>query len=394
MEEPYRDEKPGDAAEEGTLAHLLADTFIKYRLKRISKLDMDVIVKGVEAHRLYMPAMRKHVDDYVAYIFEQYNTALVHTNDAQLITEEKTDLRAYVPDGDGTVDVKIIADTTLRIIDLKFGKGVPVSAVENKQLMLYALGSYLEYNFMYDIQNVHMTIYQPRLDSVTNYIIPVADLLEWAESVVKPRAKLAFKGQGDFVAGDHCNFCKVKGTCRAVAEYNLELAKFEFAAAHQLTDLEISDILSRAEQFKSWLKGVEDQALHDAVNKGRKVPGYKVVMGKSNRKYSSEDKVAAALLSIGYTESDIYKPKALLGLQDLEGKTGKDEFAKFVAPLLIKPQGQPTLAPLTDERPEYSTKGAAQADFANVDLSEHLAAEQVKTIRQKSKKDTDVSNLF
>jgi len=279
--------------------------------------------------------------------------------------EQRLDLTKYIPEGFGTGDVIIIADGTLKSIDLKYGKGVPVSAENNKQTMLYALGAVEEFEVMFDLKDVEMVIYQPRLDSISTFTMSVADLKKWANEELIPRAALAFEGLGEFAPGKHCRFCKARATCKANADYNLEIAKYDFKDGALLDDAAIADILNRASTFEKWLKGVEDYALSEAVLNGKKWPGYKVVEGKSNRKYSDDATVAEALVEHGWSADQIYNKK-LLGLTDMRALLTKPVFEKTVGPYIIKPPGKPTLVPESDKRPVFDKIEAAANDFADV----------------------------
>lgn len=229
--------------------------------------------------------------------------------------------------------------------------------------MLYGLGALREFDYIYDIHTVRMTIYQPRLDSVSSWEISVDELKQWAEEILKPLAALAFKGEGQFVAGKHCRFCKVASTCKANAEMNLEIAKYDFKVPTFLSDDEVSDILNRADIFLKWIAGVEDHALAEAIN-GKKWPGFKLVEGRSNRQYSDQDKVANKLIKQGFTEDKIFT-KSLLGITAMEKVLTKAVFQTTLSDLIIKPPGKPTLVPDADKRPEFSSAESAKMDFAN-----------------------------
>lgn len=231
--------------------------------------------------------------------------------------------------------------------------------------MLYALGALKEFIFAYDIDAVRMTIFQPRIDNFSTFEVSVDDLLTWAEVDLKPKAKLAFAGEGEFSPGSHCQFCKAKAVCKANADYNLELAKYDFAVPELLTDEEVSDILERSSNFTSWLKSVSEYALSEAVLNGKKWPGFKLVEGRSNRTYSDEIAVATRLTEKGFAEDLIYK-RELLGITAMEKVIGKKEFALHLNDLIIKPQGKPTLAPAGDKREELNSVDAAQKEFAEV----------------------------
>jgi uncharacterized protein DUF2800 len=366
LEQQFPD-NAGQAAAEGTLAHALGELLLKKELKLIKKFQFEKELAAIKANELYDNSMFGHCEDYRDFVMERYYDAQARTKDALIFLEQKIDLTEYIPEGFGTTDSNIIADHILDVVDLKYGKGVPVSAEQNRQMMVYALGALLAFDMMYDVSVVRMTIYQPRIDNISTWEIPVKDLRKWAENELRPRAKLAFAGEGEFVAGKHCRFCKARGACKANADFNLELAKYDFKDTSLLTDEEISDILDRAKTFITWVGGVEDYALDQAVNHGKKWPGYKVVEGRSNRKYSNEEEVAKVLTGKGYAEEVIYKKK-LLGITDMEKELGKSTFADLLTPLIIKPAGKPALAPLSDKRAEYHSSEAAAIEFAEVDI--------------------------
>ena len=276
------------------------------------------------------------------------------------ISEQQLEFTEYVPEGFGTSDANIISDKILDVFDFKYGKGVPVSAVNNTQLKLYGLGAYLKYSWMYEIEIIRMTIIQPRLGSVTTDEISVKDLLFWAENKVKPKAEQAFNYKGSFVPGDHCGFCKGKVGCKALAKYNLEIAKHEFMDPNTLTDEDTSDILSRAKMFKSWIKAVEDNALDQAVNHEKTWPGFKVVSGTSRRTISDPDEAVKILKKDGYDESMLYKPKQLEGITALEKLTGKKHFTELLGGIIVKPPGKPALVPESDKRQSINS---AAKDF-------------------------------
>jgi hypothetical protein len=363
LEQQFPD-NAGQAAAEGTLAHSLGELITKFKLKKISKQVYQRELKKIEADKLFDQSMMDHAESYSVFVLERYYEAQSHTKDAVIYLEHLLNLTDYVPDGFGTGDSVIIADGTMEIIDLKYGKGVLVTATNNKQMMLYALGALKDFDFIYDIDTVRMTIFQPRLDNFSTWEVKVEDLLSWAELDLKPKAALAFKGEGEFLPGTHCQFCKAKAMCKANADYNLELARYEFAIPELLTDEEVADILERAKNFTDWLKAVTGHALNEAVNNGKKWPGWKLVEGKSNRTYSDETAVANRLVEKGFAEDLIYK-RELLGITAMEKAIGKKEFAVHLGGLIIKPQGKPTLAPTSDKREELNSVDAAQKEFAD-----------------------------
>lgn len=358
------------AAAEGTLAHALGELMILH--KHFGVGNYAERLAEIQAHELYNEDMHSHIEDYSNFVMEQYNTAKGHTKDAVLLLEQKLDLTAFIPEGFGTGDVVIIADHTLDFTDLKYGKGVPVSAHENKQMMLYALGALHEFGYMYNIKKVRMTIYQPRLDSISTYELTVEELMDWAHNELKPKAQLAFAGEGEYAPGDACRFCRAKAVCRAHADYNLQLAKYDFMDPQLLSDDEIADILTRADNFTKWLSAVSEHALAEAVNNGKRWPGYKLVEGRSNRAYTDTDAILNVLTTkAGFDASKVTEPLKLLPITKLEKAISKAAFEKHVNQFVVKPPGKPALVPASDKRPEYNSTEGAALDFASA-LNEEL----------------------
>lgn len=356
-------DKGSEAADEGTLAHALAELVILGKLKYATKATLKKDSDKIKEHRLYDGAMLEHVEQYAVFVMERFADAGQRSNDPQIFLEQRLDLTDYAPESFGTGDVIIIAEGVLDLIDLKYGKGVPVSAVENKQMLLYALGALKEFDWMYDIETVRMTIYQPRLDNFSTWDISVPDLKAWAENFLKPKALAAFNGDGEYVPGDHCRFCKAKAVCKANADKNLEIVQYEFRQGGLLRDDEVADILNQADTIKQWLSAVEEMALAASVNEGKKWPGWKLVEGRSNRQYSDQQAISDRLIEEGFTEEMIFKPKALIGITEMEKAIGKKIFAEHLGDLVIKPPGKPTLVPESDKRPEYNSQESAVADF-------------------------------
>lgn len=370
LEQQFPD-RSGAAASEGTLAHALSELLIRFKSKMILKTQYTKTLKEIKANSQYEDAMFDYADTYACYVMETFSAAQAHTKDAVLLVEQKLDLSEYVPEGFGTGDVMIIANQVLDFIDLKYGKGVEVSAINNKQMMLYALGALRNFDCLFDIETVRMTIYQPRLDNISTFEMSVADLKHWAETELKPRAAMAFAGEGEFAPGEVCRFCKAAATCKANAAFNLELAKYEFKESPLLEDQEVSDILSRADLFTKWINAVEEHAQNEAILNGKKWPGYKLVEGRSNRVYADEAKVAETLLAKGLTEDAIYTKK-LLGITAMEKELGKSDFATYLSSLVVKPAGKPTLVPASDKRPELNSAANAANDFAEVMTEEMM----------------------
>jgi hypothetical protein len=287
--------------------------------------------------------MEDVANSYVLFILEIIEGA----SNPQVLIEQRLDFSDFVPDGFGTGDCVILAEDTIHLADLKYGTGLIVEAEENTQLMLYGLGCLQLFDGIYDIKKINMTIFQPRRDNISTYEMSKEDLLKWAEEYVKPRAKLAHDGVGDFCAGDWCQFCKVKATCRERARANLELAKLDFALPPTLADEEIEEILGQLEDLTSWAKDIQEYALSRAKS-GKRWAGFKLVEGRSNRKYSDEEKVAETVAQAGY---EPYEQK-LLGITAMTKLLGNKKFNELLGELVIKPAGKATLVPESDKRPE------------------------------------------
>lgn len=361
LEEQFPDKGSAYAAE-GTLAHTMAETIIRYNNNEITKRAFSTRMNKIRKEELYGKDMEEYISDYAQNVWEIFNEAKASCPDAQLLPEQRLDFSEYVPDGFGTGDIVIIADDMVQVIDLKYGKGVGISAKENPQLRLYGLGAYLEHSMLYDIRRVKMTIIQPRLENISTEELSVEELLEWAEKEVRPKAELAMKGEGEYQTGEHCRFCKAKAVCRARSEYNLELSKLEFRNPDTLEEWEIGEILQRAEELNSYVSDVRDYVFDQALNHGKKYEGWKLVEGRSNRKYLDEKKVRETLIEAGYTDEDITETK-VLGITAMEKAIGKKVFGEVLSELVIKPEGKPVLVPETDKRPEIHTADSAKKDF-------------------------------
>ena len=334
-----------DYALEGTCAHELAE----YKVQRLLGNSASNPTENLD---FYDAEMEDCTDSYAQYIAEQLATL----QEPMVLVEQRLDFSRYVPDGFGTGDCVIVAENVLTVIDFKYGKGVAVSADHNSQMMLYALGALELFDALYDIAEIRMVIFQPRIQNLSECTLSLPELLHWAETELKPKAELAAKGEGDFCAGEHCRFCKVKATCRKRAEYNLQLAKYDFAMPDKLTDTEIETILATADQLTAWVADVKEYALRQALS-GKQWHGYKVVAGKSNRKYTNPAAVAEAVQAYG---KNPYKEPELLGVTAMEQLLGRTQFEALLGSLTEKPQGKPTLVPYSDKRPAWSN---AQEDF-------------------------------
>lgn len=352
-------------AEEGTAAHELSELFLQLHFEQINKRTFTRRYnKFKKENGYYSEGMEEYVKTYVEVVVERANETFATSPDAQVLLEQQLDFSQWVPEGFGTGDVLIIGDGTLEVVDLKYGKGVPVSAEGNSQMRLYALGALDQYGFLYDIERVRMTIVQPRLDNLSTDEVSSDNLLKWAEEEVKPKALMAWNGDGEFVAGDHCRFCRAKAVCKARADHNLKMAMYDFRSPDLLTHEEIGQILHKAEELKRWAKDVQDYALVQAEEHGAKFSGWKLVEGRSNRKYTDEKAVKDRLLSSGYVEDEIFKPREVLGISAMEKTIGKKKFAELLEGLVIKPSGKPTLVPESDKRPELNSIDSAIEDFS------------------------------
>lgn len=302
--------------------------------------------------------MEDSSDAYVEYILDILGEIKKTCKDPVVLVEQRLDFSNYVPEGYGTGDCVIVADGIIHIIDYKNGSGVKVDSYENPQMKLYALGALNLLDCLYNINTVSMTIFQPRIANISTYEMEKDKLIEWANNVLVPRAKLAYEGKGEFVPGDHCRFCKCKIKCTARALANLQLASYEFKTADLLEDDEIEDIIGKIDNLVEWGNSIKEYALNEAL-KGKKWSKYKLVEGRSNRKFKSEEEVAKVVSDAGYDPYD----KKLLSITDMTKLLGKAKFVELLDKYIYKPQGKPTLVSIEDKRPEMNL---AVDDFKNV----------------------------
>lgn len=325
-------------AEEGTAAHDLAEHKLKKALKMRSK-------KPTSPY--HSDEMDEMTDLYVEYCLQLIEKSKETCSDLQILIEQKLDFSDYVPEGYGTGDLVVVGNGTLHVVDLKYGRGVVVSAEKNPQMMLYALGALSLFDMLYDIEKVSMAIVQPRVNNFSTYEISVEELFKWAEEELKPKALLASTGGGEFCAGDHCRFCRAKNQCRARAVKNLELLKYEFQDPALLTDEEIAEIIGLADELAKWAGDIYTYATALAINEGREWDGFKLVEGRTRRKYTDEAVVAEVAKGAGYT--DIFK-QSLITITEMEKLMGKKKFNDILGKLVEKPKGKLTLVPETDNR--------------------------------------------
>lgn len=365
LEEEYGERKSSPYAAEGTLAHEMAELYLrKDVLRNISDADFEAKLEEIMSNEFFSEEMLDMVSIYTQYCEEQYLSAKTENLFAEIEIEQRLDLTEYIPESFGTGDALVISEPILEVIDLKYGKGVPVYAEWNKQLMLYGLGALRKYDTMYNIEQVKLTVVQPRINNISSFLISVDELRKWAEEELKPRAEMAFRGEGELVAGDHCKFCAVKNKCRKLYEQQLEIAKYEFNEPSLLTDEEIADILKRAPQFIEWANSIVAYAQEKAITENKTWPGYKLVEGKSQRKWIDEDTAMQAIFARcpELSEDEVLETK-LKTLTSIEKLIGKKRFADILNDVVIKPQGKPTLVPESDKRQAMGYQQAV-SDFS------------------------------
>ena len=338
-------------AEVGSEAHALYEYLLKVKLGT-DATDPTADLAHLDAE------MQECAEGYVAYVFEKLETAKQTCKDPVVMVEQKLDFSRWVKDGFGTADCVIVADDTLTVIDFKYGQGVEVTAEQNPQMMLYALGSLCLFESLYDISQVNMCIYQPRKANVSEWSMHATNLLHWAEGTLKPVAEVAYAGGGEFKSGEWCRFCKARATCRCRAKANLEVARADFAPPATLEDAEIADILLKLDDIKAWCEDVKSYALAQAL-KGKKWQGFKLVEGRSARKFTDDALVAKAVSDAGY---EPYEQK-LKGITSMTRMLGKKQFEEVLGALTVKPAGKPTLVKEDDKRQEISI---AKLDFKEI----------------------------
>ncbi|WP_213360122.1 DUF2800 domain-containing protein [Enterococcus gallinarum] len=330
--------KSSEYAKQGTDAHTLCE----YKLH---KLLGDKVKDPTPTLEFYDDEMKQCATNYATFVMEEVAKARQTTPDPIVIVEQKLDFSRFVPDGFGTGDCLVIADGTLSVIDMKYGLGILVDAYQNPQMMCYALGALELFDGIYGIQEVKMTIFQPRRENVSTYTLPKKELLQWANDILVPAAQLAFKGEGEYQCGKWCGFCPAKNSCRARADKNLELAKYEFKRPDLLEDNEIEEILEKVDDLVSWSNDIKEYALKLALG-GKQWMNHKLVEGRSTRKYSNDNDVAAAVIKAGYDPYD----KKLLGVTAMTKALGKDKFDEILGDYVIKPPGKLTLVTNDDKR--------------------------------------------
>lgn len=349
-------------ADEGTLAHAIGELKLRYVNDEISNRQLNAKMKPLLQSEYYCGEMEEATSYYADAVIEALEAA---GEDAELMIEQQFSLDRWVPEGFGTSDAVVIGGGVIQVIDLKYGKGIKVDARNNPQLRLYGLGAANLFDSLYDFDTVRMTIIQPRLDHISTEELPLSELLAWAEDEVQPRAQMALDGTDYTAVGDWCRFCPAKAVCRKRAEYNLSIAKDDFRKPPLLSDEEIGDVLRRADELQHWVKDVGDYALEQALA-GKQYDGWKLVEGRSVRKYADDLKVAEALKAAGYDEAMLYERK-LYGISAMEKIVGKKRLTETLGDLIMKPAGKPVLVPESDKREAINTAEAAKADFTKED---------------------------
>ncbi|EHK2436546.1 TPA: DUF2800 domain-containing protein [Listeria monocytogenes] len=365
LEAKFPEQKNGGVfAQEGTLAHSFAELLLQKFNGDVAKAEYARKLNRLKKNSLYDASMIDHVEVYTTIVIEKFQEAHAADKNAVLSIEQQLDYSEYARGGFGTGDAVIVGNGVVEIIDLKYGKGVPVSAEENSQLMLYGLGAYNAFELDYDLHTVRMTIVQPRLDDVTEFEMEVSDLLDWAENVVKPAALLADAGKGELNPGPWCKFCRARSICKARAEANLALTSYDFKDPRLLQPDEIAKVLGQVAELKSWVEDVKSFALKEAESRGIEFPGWKLVEGRSNRRYADAEMVQAMMELEGYSEEELLSKK-LISLTDMEKLIGKKQVSAILGDLIEKPAGKPALVVETDRRQALKLKSDAADDFAD-----------------------------
>ena len=370
LEAKYGVKTNSEYAAEGTLAHELAELLLTSFIKKEAPSEKQIA--AIEGNQLYTLDMPDYVAQYVEYCQGAYAELLkLHPQDTEMRIESKLDLSRYVPESFGTADCIVVGGDTMEVIDLKYGKGVVVYADDNPQLKLYALGAYDLLGMLYDIKTVRLTIVQPRLDSVSSWELSLDDLLDWAENELREKARLAYTGQGEPTIGAWCKFCSVKSRCTDLYQEALDVAYDEFdneiTDPRIMTDEQVSDILSRSDLVTDFLDAVKEYALNQALE-GKSWPNFKLVEGRSVRKFGADDSVIAAVLEESFPDvpREEFFDSKIKGITALEKLLGKKQFAEMLGDYVVKPAGKPTLVSAADKRPAIDPLEQARLDFQEV----------------------------
>jgi hypothetical protein len=337
-----------DFSQEGTTAHTMAEAKLRYHFGQIGTEEYENEISTIKQTPYYNEEFEGHVDSYVLYVRSQ-----IGDGDVPLF-EQRVDFSEWVPDGFGTADVVILSKHSIRVIDLKFGKGIPVHAQDNPQLRLYALGAYSKFKEDYpELKEVSYTIHQPRLDSISTDGTTIGKLVDWANYYVKAKAKKAWSGAGEFLPGDWCGFCRAKATCRARSDYNTELARQEFKDPALLSEEEFSEVLEKAQGLRTWVNDVEEYALNRAVDSNIIPPGYKLSTTVTHRKISDHALAATVLVEKGMSEEVIWEPRKLKSISSLEKLGPKGQVTAWLGDLVLRPEGSPKLVKTKDAAEDF-----------------------------------------
>ena len=348
-------------AQEGTLAHELCELKLMVYTGEITKRKLTSMKNKLMKSELWQPEMEGTSEAYLDYVKD---ITMSYTVKPVILTEKKVDFSKYVPDGFGTADCLILAGDTLHVVDYKHGKGVVVDADHNPQMMLYALGAMSELSLLYRFKFVHMTIVQPRVNNISEFTMSADELIEWGETVVKPKAEAAISGNGEFEAGDWCRFCRAKRQCKTRYESNDSLYS-ELSVQHDprlITLAELGDYLKRGKDMAAWLEDMKEYALSESLA-GADVPGWKAVEGRGSRAFTDTDEAVDTLIKNGIDESVLYE-RRVLTLAQMEKAVGKKAFGELVGDLVVKNPGKPTLVEESDKRPRITNQPTA-ADVFN-----------------------------
>jgi len=361
------EKKTSNYADEGTLCHSIATDQLNCRLGRLSKKDYQKQLAFHRDHELYKDEMERYAEGFVSYVLDLYYV-YKQKGCVDIWIEKRIDYSHIAPEGYGHLDVCILSPSIIDVIDFKYGKGIPVSAIANVQLGLYALGV-IEATLFYDeFEKVNLHIYQPRIDNISTYTNTVQEYIRWGNTTVKKAAQLAYNGEGDFRAGTHCRWCPAKINCKASTDYHTSLAKYDFKVPYEMDIEEIAEALLIGESLVNWYNAIKEYASEEA-RKGVKVPGFKLVAGKSMRKYadSKQEEIVKALLKAGYKKEQIEK-SSLIGITEMTKLLGEGKLNKLLGKYIIKPPGIPTLVPESDRRKSINGKEGAKQDFKNIKI--------------------------
>lgn len=348
-------------AKEGTLAHELCELKLKKYTTVMPKGTYTRAHNKITKSELWQNEMESTSETYLEYV---KGIMLACKIAPAVLIEKRVDFSRYVPEGFGTADCLILAGDTLHVIDYKHGKGVVVDADHNPQMMLYALGAMDELSLLYRFKSVHMVIVQPRVNNISEFAMTADELVEWGESVVKPKAEAAISGNGTFKAGDWCRFCRAKQQCKTRYESNDSLYP-ELSERHDprlITLDELGEYLKRGRDMAAWLEDMKEYALSESLA-GADVPGWKAVEGRGSRVFTDTDEAVDTLIKNGIDESVLYE-RRVLTLAQMEKAVGKKAFGEIVGNLVVKNPGKPTLVEESDKRPKITNQPTA-ADVFN-----------------------------